>query len=234
MLHFILRLLFIVLCVGSFFAPYKSWAQSDTNFLGIQIQGLDKTFAEALNSPDTLGVIVLDIALPGPSQDGKLLRGDIIRQINGISITSVEQLTNELSKMPKESQLTLKLWRKGQEREISLTLGTMPKFWSATKTDFASEPSLGLTFVALTDKVRERFGIGWARRGVVVSLLDDDKSKKVDLRVGDVIEQVGQNMVWKPAHILSYLRTARKEQKKFIPLLVNGFDGYRYVLMPVL
>jgi serine protease Do len=81
--------------------------------------------------------------------------------------------------------------------------------------------------------VQKRFAIGWRSRGVVVSLVDEEKAAGLDIKVGDVIVQVNQSPVWKPTHIVGFLKKAQRQKRETMLLLLERADGFRFALIPV-
>ena len=98
------------------------------------------------------------------------------------------------------------------------------------------EPISLLNYVAaITDKIREQFGLRWAAVGVVVTLVDPEKAKakKVDLQRGEVIIQVNQKDIWDPRQLMDMYKEAKEQGRKYLLLLVEGVKGYRPSVIPV-
>jgi len=208
-------------------------AKDSRPFFGLQIQGLSPTIVQALDLKSPNGVLVRDIAYPGPASHSGLHRGDLILAIEGQDVKSVEEVVGLSATLKAGQEISMRVMRRGKELNVSVKLGARPPRWDIHRNSFATVAPMGITFAALTEKVRERFAIGWRSRGVVVSLVDEKKAAGLDLRVGDVVVQVNQSSVWKPAHVVSAIKRAQKEKREMVLLLVEGAEGFRFVLLPV-
>jgi len=111
-------------------------------------------------------------------------------------------------------------------------LGEWTELWNLTKTIVASLPEAGLTLATLTQKMRKGFGLRWGSVGVVVTLVDPDRSD-IGLRRGDLITQVNQEEVWKPDQMIAKYNAAKKAGRKEILLLIERVNGFHYMLLPV-
>ena len=92
--------------------------------------------------------------------------------------------------------------------------------------------ALSLTVASLTKKVRKTFGLRWGSNGVVISLVNKEKAKDMDLRRGELIVRVNQNNVWQPRQLMAKFQEAKKNGLKHL-LLVEGVNGFRFSLLPV-
>lgn len=203
------------------------------SFFGLQIQGMTPAIATALGLDDPHGVMVRDIAFPGPASKSDIHRGDVIVELDGKPVQSVNEITKQVQDFKPGMSIPVQVWRRGKSVDINITLSNLPARWAIARNSFSTIPALGLTFASLTDKVQQRFDVAWNTRGVAVSLVDKEKSAGLDLKVGDVVVQVNQSDVWTPAHIVSYFKKAQKENKEMVVLLVARNNGYRFVLLPV-
>ncbi len=73
----------------------------------------------------------------------------------------------------------------------------------------------------------------WGSTGVVITLIDPEKSTDMDLQRGELILQVNQDTVWMPAQVLAKYREAKEKGLTKILLLVEGTSGYRFSLLPI-
>ena len=88
------------------------------------------------------------------------------------------------------------------------------------------------TLASLTKKLRKGFGLRWGSIGVVVTLVDPDRTD-IGLRRGDLIVQVNPTDVWLPQHLVAEYKAAKKAGRKELLLLVERVNGYRFMLLPV-
>ena len=93
--------------------------------------------------------------------------------------------------------------------------------------------ALGLTLSALGDDARKSFKLKDSVKGVLVSGVEPNSpAAEKGLRAGDVIEEVNQQAVEKPADVSSAIDTLKKAGKKSALLLVgNGAGDVRFVAL---
>ena len=118
----------------------------------------------------------------------------------------------------------------GQEKTVTLTLGTLPNEKQAANQQKEHEvpdsdvPKLGLTLAP--GKA--------ARRGVVVTAVDPNGvAADHGFQVGDVILDVGGKSVASPSDVRRQIADARKEGKRTLLFRVKSNAGTRFVALPL-
>jgi S1-C subfamily serine protease len=111
-------------------------------FLGISGGTITPELAKALNLPAKEGVIVQQVVKGGPADKAGLeagttsatingqevrLGGDIITEVNGKQVTSMEDLIEVIQESKPGDKLELKVLHDGKEKTVDVTLGTQPK-----------------------------------------------------------------------------------------------------------
>src|SRR3954447_11161512 len=107
-------------------------------FLGIEGGTIDPTLASALNLPVQDGVLIQTVVKGGPADDAGLqggdtqatidgaqvnLGGDIITEVNGKKLASMEDLVNIVNAAKPGDKLTLTVLSGGDEKTVTVTLG---------------------------------------------------------------------------------------------------------------
>jgi serine protease Do len=210
-----------------------AWA-ADPGFVGLQIQGVSPDMAAALGANGKApGVLVRDVALGGPAALAGFQRGDLISRFGDKDVGSVEQLVEAVRAMTVGQAVTVSVRRNGGSRTLNLVGGEWPAAWKVAHDDVLRIGQPGIVLGALNDKARTRFGLRWGSTGMVVTVVDAELSGGLDLKPGDVVVQVNQEPVWASLHVQTALVAARKAGRKSVLLLVEGADGFRYVLLPI-
>ena len=199
----------------------------------MQVQGISPRIAAALGVESASGVLIKDISIDGPASNAGLRRGDLIISMQGIEIDTFERLLQISGKWNAGDKIDVVLWRTGKKENISMTLSAWPESWLITDNAFAAQPDLGLTFAALTPKLRDRLGVRWGSTGLLVTVSNDQFAGATPLRRGDVVTQINQQPVWEPSQFLKAYADAKKSGHAHLLMLVERADGFRYMLQPV-
>lgn len=229
------RLLMISsVALGMAVLALPSSAAAEPGFIGLQVQGMSAPIAGALGLKRTDGAMVRDVALGSPANMAGFRRGDLILEFNGKPVATFEQLTVLAGALEVGDSAEVKVLRESGETVLTLVAGAWPDGRRVERGSFASIDPLGITMAALTEKVRDRLALRWGTTGVAVTLLDEQKPGRMGLKRGDLILQVNQKPVWEPKQVLDAYNDAKALGRASLLILVEGLDGFRFVLLPVL
>lgn len=222
-----------VATVLSLFFSGAAFAEDQQGFIGLQVQGLNAQAAAALGLAEPKGVLVRDIASGGPADHAGIRQGDLIVRMAGEDIDTFEKLLQVASKAKPEQKIPVNILRAGKTVEVQLTAGKWPPSWKIDRDATGHLPEAGLTMVALTDKIRNRFSVRWGTTGVLVTLVDESRVPGSGVKRGEIIRQVNQEDVWLPDHVIARYKQAKTGKRGTILLLVDGPEGLRYVPLAV-
>jgi serine protease Do len=128
----------------------------------------------------------------------------------------------------------LSILQQGQEKTVTLTLGTLPNEKAASTKESPQQvtpeetPKLGLTLAPSSEAA------GAQAKGVVVTAVDPNGvAADHGFRVGDVILEVGGKAVSAPADVQKQLADARKEGKRALLFRMKSGEGTRFVALPI-
>jgi serine protease Do len=203
-------------------------------WIGVQIQPVTPDLAESMGLKKATGALVSEPQPNSPAAKAGIESGDVITSIDGNAVADARELARKIGMMAPNTSVKLGLIRQGQEKSVTLTLGTLPNEHQAANQQNSREvpdndmPKLGLT-LAPSDKATGSDG-----NGVVVTAVDPNGvAADHGFQVGDVILDVGGKSVTNPGDVRKQLAEARKEGKHALLFRVKSGEGTRFVALPL-
>ena len=209
----------------------------DRGWLGVEIQSIDETLAEALGLESTDGALVARVVDDGPADRAGLLAGDVVTSVDGEPVEDVRDLVHRVAAIDDERTVAMDLWRDGEALTLDVAIGSTPagEMAMASPTEDAEDGSgrLGLRLAPLTDETRARYGTGDDVRGALVVEVDPDGPAAArGLQAGDVITRVGSTTVDDPETAVAEVRRLRDEERPSVVLQIARGDSRRFLAVP--
>jgi serine protease Do len=158
--------------------------------LGVVIQEVNKELAETFGLSKPQGALVASVEKGAAADKAGIESGDIILKFDGKAVAQSSDLPRIVGGTKPGSKVTVQLWRKGETRDISVTVGEMPddeggrQTRRASKAPDASEPNrLGLVLAVPSAEQRRALGIS---HGLLVEDVRNGGTR-TELRPGDII-----------------------------------------------
>jgi serine protease Do len=204
-------------------------------WIGVQIQPVTPDIADSLGLKKAAGALVSEPQVNSPAAKAGVESGDVITAVDGTSVRDARELARRIGTMAPGTSIKLDLVRQGQEKTVTLTLGTLPNQKQAANQDNERQvpadndmPKLGLT-LAPGGKAGSEGG-----NGVVVTAVDPSGvAAEHGFQVGDVILDVSGKSVSSPADVRKQLADARKDGKHTLLFRVKSNEGTRFVALPL-
>ena len=165
------------------------------SYLGVSLQDIDRTLAEAYKLSKPEGSLITQIAPDSPAARGGLKEGDIILQLNGNAISRTSDLLNQLNRIAPNQSVDLVLLRDERQRKLTLKLAAAPDDTPAKSTteQHSGGPNLGLVTRNLNTQELDRLGI---RQGVYVQdVRAGGIAARARLLPGDIITQINNKTI---------------------------------------
>ncbi|GAB2687478.1 DegQ family serine endoprotease [Aliiglaciecola aliphaticivorans] len=154
--------------------------------LGVIGQDVDAGLADAMNLDVNKGAFVSEVSPDSAAEKGGIESGDIITHINGLAVTSFQELRAKIGTMGAGTEVELTILRKGKSRDIEVTLGDATGAVVA-----AREIHPALEGATLTNGKTAR-----GNDGVVISDIQNrSPAASIGLQDGDVIVGVNRARV---------------------------------------
>ncbi len=208
--------------------------QASRGWIGVQIQPVTGNIAESLGMKDEKGALVAELRKDGPAAKGGILPGDVITALNGETVKDARDLAKQVGEMAPGGTVKLTIWRKGEEKSLSLTLGEMPKQNEAraeapkADADGAETPKLGLMLAAA-----EHVAGGGSEGVIVVDLDQGGAAFEHGFKVGDIILDVGGKKVATPVDVRDAVRDAHKDGKRVVLMRLKSDETTKFVAIPI-
>ncbi len=179
----------------------------------------------------------------GPAKPAGIEAGDVIVKFDGQPIKESRDLPRLVASMAVGAKSKVTVLRKGKEVDLDVTLGRledgekqMAKVEDEdqdTPKAHASRQGARPDALDALDDARKTFKLKDSVKGVLVSGVEQGSpAAEKGLRPGDVIEEVNQQAVEKPADVSTAIDALKKQGKKSALLLVgNGAGDVRFVAL---
>jgi serine protease Do len=193
----------------------------DRGWLGIQIQHIDETMAEALGLEDAKGALVASVMADGPAAQAGLEPGDVIVSLAGRKLDTMKDLPRIVAEIDSGTEVEITVWRDGGRKTLTATIGMQ------------GQDTVLAAASAESDDVR--LGVMLAPRGepgkagvTIAEVAPGSPAARNGLRPGDIIMRAGSATVNGPDDVAGAVRSAASEDKPVL-LLVERGDHRRYV-----
>ncbi|HEY2630032.1 MAG TPA: DegQ family serine endoprotease [Usitatibacter sp.] len=190
--------------------------------LGVTIQDVTQSLAESFGLKRPEGALVSFIDPESPAAKAGLEVGDVITKLDGVAVVHSSDLPVRIAEAKPGAKVTLEVWRKGSQRELTATIGSFKseKVASAGNAP-ASQGRLGLAVRPLTPEEREQVGVAG---GLLVGS-SSGPAADAGIEPGDIVLAVNNT----PVTSAEQLRSMTDKAGKHVALLVQHGDAKVFV-----
>lgn len=199
-------------------------------WLGVQIQPIDPTMAEALRLPETSGAMIVDLVENAPADIAGLERGDVVLAVEDEAVDDDRDLARAIAAHNPGETVALTIWRDGEEATMTVQLGRLPDEENATaepETPPAPPPQEPVQGIGLSVTTAAAAGAG--DRGLaIVSVDPNGLAARTLVQPGDIILEADGQAIDSPEQLVAVIDAARSEGVGAVLLLVRsgGVEGY--------
>ncbi|MEX0958429.1 MAG: DegQ family serine endoprotease [Burkholderiales bacterium] len=143
--------------------------------IGVVIQEVTRELAESFGLDKPQGALVNSVERGGPADQAGIEASDVILEFDGKSVASSSDLPRLVAQTRPGSKVPVQVWRKGNARTLTITVGELVEERAAGRPAQPAEPQSGNVV---------------ARLGVTVSELPADKRKELNISGGLLVEDV--------------------------------------------
>jgi serine protease Do len=163
-------------------------------WLGVQVQRITPELAKSFGLERERGALVADVMPDTPAQKAGIERGDVIVEFNGRKIGEMNDLPRVVASTPPNSDVPVKILRKGQEKIVQVKVAELKEERVASGSGTLEE-GLGMTVQELTPEIARNLGLSESKGVVVTNVEDGSPADEAGMRRGDVILEVNQRKV---------------------------------------
>ena len=193
----------------------------DRGWLGVQIQHIDETMAEALGLEDAQGALVASVMADGPAAEAGLKPGDVILSFAGEKFDSMKDLPRIVAAVDSGTEVEIRVLRDGDHKTLTAKIGTQGRETVlAVASAEAGDVRLGVMLAPHDEP---------GKAGVTVAeVAPGSLAARNGLRPGDVIVRAGSKSVNRPEEVAGAVRAAVTDDKPVLLLVERGANR-RYV-----
>ena len=220
--------------------------QVKRGWLGVHIQSVTEGIAETLGLKQMTGALIASVIKGGPAEKAKIQPGDVVLKFDGRDVTEMRRLPRIVADTEVGKKVPVVIWRAGKEVRLDATVGQLEEETKVAARAGAGKggegradnglalDDIGITVAESSPRVRERLKIERDVKGVIViGVIDSGSAAEKGIRPGDVIVEVSQQEVAKPADVAAKIQEAKKAGRKSVLLLVEGQGGLRFVAVRI-
>lgn len=221
--------------IRTYGTPQRGW-------LGVRIQTITEDIAESLGVEPNTGALVSGVTSGGPGAQSGLRAGDVILAFAGQRVTSMRGLPRLVARAEIGKPTSVEILRQGQKKTLEIVVGKLqegddfsrPKQTKDDKDARSPETVFGLRLSPLTDSLRDQLGLSSELKGLVVTGVDATSiAAEKNIRVGDIITEVQQDVVTTPEAAAERIEQLQKSGAKSALVLIENPKGdTRYVALP--
>ena len=202
-------------------AQLKANGRVERGLLGVQIQPVTEELAQSMSLGSEKGALVAQVQPDSPALSAGIKSGDVIKSVDDKSVDSIRDLTRMISGIKPGTSVKLGVWRDGKDMAVTAKVGDQKDEAAVVKAK-ADQPdakkaepmSYGVSLAPISPEARQELKLDDSIKGVVVAAVEpgspaDDQG----LKAGDVLQQVGKDMVDSPKVAADKLKEAKKTGK---------------------
>jgi len=194
--------------------------------IGVALGEMTKEIAESLGLGKPRGAYVRNVESNGPAAAGGIEAGDVILSFNSREINKSTDLPRVVGDTKPGTTATVQVWRKGNSRDLSVTVADTDTAQAATKKPDApagngnSVSAFGVAVVDLSDAKKKDLNI---KGGVEITSLGDGPLARAGARPGDVIIRIADADITGVKQFEALFKTL--DANKAVPVFIRRSDS---------
>ncbi|ADG69432.1 protease Do [Planctopirus limnophila DSM 3776] len=203
-------------------------------YLGTSIAPVAESIALKLGANAGEGVVIQMVRPDSPAAKAGLEPGDVVISVNGVKVNDPRSLQSAVERLDIGKSYPIVAKRQGKELNLSVVAEEMPSDFSRSQLAQSGKPksqsldNIGMSIDRLTPSIGRQLGV--TGEGVVVTeVAGDSAAEAAGVKVGDVIEKIGDKTVAQPEDVKAAL--ANVDLKEGVILHLRNAEGKRFVIL---
>ena len=187
-------------------------------WLGASLGQIDQATATELGADPQKGAFVADVFRDSPAIKGGLEPGDVVLKVNGMDVTSVDQLVNMVGDLPVDKQAQFEVLRQGKTIQIDVVIAVRKEHVAAN----GGSEYPGVDVVSVKSDQINASALPPHPRGVfVANVAAKSPADVIGLRPGDIITAVNDKSISTVGEFYRYLNDPAARKIDFTVLRDN-------------
>ncbi|WP_438393678.1 DegQ family serine endoprotease [Caballeronia sp. DA-9] len=199
--------------------------------IAVAIGEVTKEVADSLGLPKAQGALVSSVEAGGPADKAGIQPGDIILKYNGHDVSTATDLPRMVGDTKPGTKATITVWRKGQSRELPITIAEMqPDKVTKAETKKPSPPkerapsnALGIAVSDIPADQKKSLKI---TNGVQVDAVEGPAAR-AGFQKGDIILRIGDTDITSAKQFDAVAQNV--DPSKMVAVLVRRGDNTQFV-----
>ncbi len=166
-------------------------------YIGAEFEAVTPQIAESLGMEKPTGALVSSVEEAGPAAKAGLKPGDVVLQLNGTTVESIEALDYRMATLSIGAKANFAILSKGQQATMEIALERAPEGAKASEvTLHGRSPFSGAKVAELSPRLAQRLGLRTDLKGVtVVDINRDSPAADFGFQPGDIVREVNGTTV---------------------------------------
>lgn len=187
-------------------------------WLGITGETVTKRMASVLELDGDGGFLVNDVYDPSPAFSAGMVTGDVILNLGGQEILSVDEMRYAIANSTVGDQMVANVFRQGEFLELPLLLTAPPEVPAREETQLTGRhPLQGASVINLSPAVSQELDLPGKWTGVVIAEVPSGSiAARQGFRQGDVVRSANREIIETVDQLEEVLENARSRRWSFI------------------
>ena len=198
--------------------------------IAVAIGEVTKEVADSLGLPKAQGALVSSVEAGGPADKASIQPGDIILKYNGHDVSTATDLPRMVGDTKPGTKATITVWRKGQSRDLPITIAEMqPDKVAKTEAKKTQPPKASASNtlgIAVSDIPADQKKALKLTNGVMVDAVEGPAAR-AGFQKGDIILRIGDTDITSAKQFDAVAQNV--DPSKMVAVLVRRGDNTQFV-----